>query len=253
MASHYTFAQISLDSAGNITSIPPVDSIWSKANELYTKGQFVEANELYLGIYNSGKQSAALLYNIANTHYKLGNLGQSILFYERALKLEPKDEDIQYNLALAQSQTVDKIEEVPTIFIVSWWNNFRNFLSINQWGIVSLCCFILVLILLLVAFFGKSTGRRKLAFFLGVVFFIGSVGSLMIAQIGLRKLRESKEAIISPAVVSVKAAPDNNSIDLFILHEGTKVNVLETIGGWRRVKTADGNQGWLPGSAAEII
>lgn len=229
------------------------DTLWQKANALYTEGKYAEAADAFLQVEKSGKTSAALYYNAANAFYKQDEMAKAILYYERALRLSPADEDTRYNLELANLQIVDKIEPVPQFFLVSWLQALYTALSFDTWAAVGLLLFAAVLALMLLVFFSSSVRRKKLAFFLAIVLFCASLFSTYIAVHEKRRFDRHVEAIIFATVTSIKGSPDSTGVDLFVLHEGTKVTILETIGEWKKIKTADGNQGWLPTSAIESI
>ncbi len=230
-----------------------VDTLWQKANTLYSEGKYAESAELYVQLEQDGKSSAALYFNAGNAFYKQGEIAKAILYYERALVLSPADEDIRYNLELANLQIVDKIEPVPQFFLVSWIDAIHTALSFDTWAIVGLLLFVAVLALMMLVFFSGSVRRKKLAFASAIVLLCVSLFSTYIAVHEKRHFEQHAEAIIFVPVTSVKGSPDSTGVDLFVLHEGTKVTILETIGEWKKVKTADGNQGWLPASAIENI
>ncbi len=230
-----------------------VDTLWQKANTLYTEGKYAEAAELFLQVEKSGKAGVALYYNTANSYYKLGELGKAILYYERALKLEPDDEDTLYNLELAKQQTVDKIEPVPQFFLVAWMDAIRHSMGVDAWAITGVALFCIVLALVLVITLSRSVVRKKVAFFLACVLLLLSIVSTYIAVSQKIAMDRHSEAIIFVPVSSIKASPDSAGVDLFVLHEGTKVTILEAIGDWKKVKTADGKQGWIQANSIEPI
>ncbi|MDR1227153.1 MAG: tetratricopeptide repeat protein [Prevotellaceae bacterium] len=236
-----------------LPGVTQTDSLWVKASNLYAEGKYTEATEAYTAIVSSSRQSFALFFNMGNAYYKQGELAKAILYYERAQRLSPDDDDVAYNLELANSQTVDKIEPLPEFFLVTWLRAVKNMLTIGNWAWVSITCFAVGLLLLLLSFFGRSGAQRKLAFFSAIVILAASLTSFYISLSEKRQYEAHAEAIIMSGVVSVKAAPDNTSVDLFILHEGAKVKVLEFLSGWKKIKTADGNQGWIPQTSAEAI
>jgi tetratricopeptide (TPR) repeat protein len=230
-----------------------VDTVWERANGLYAEGKYAESAALYVELEKEGRSSAALYFNAGNAFYKQGEMAKAILYYERALVLAPADEDTRYNLELANLQIVDKIEPVPQFFLVSWIEGLYAALSFDAWAKVGLLLFAAVLGLLLLVFFSGSVRRKKLAFAAAIVLLCLSLCSTYIAVHEKRRFEQHAEAIIFVPVTPVKGSPDSTGVDLFVLHEGTKVTVLEAIGGWKKVKTADGNQGWLPASAIESI
>jgi hypothetical protein len=231
-------------STGGISAQP--DSLWSNANAQYTEGNYAEAIANYTALIDSnGIVNAQLYYNAANAYYKQNEIAKAILYYEKAIKLAPDDEDILYNLQIAQQHTIDKIDAVPVFFAVRWLRAIPQWATADVWGYWSLLAFAGMLVLLLLVLTGISKHRRTLLT-LVLLLFIASLTTLWIAATAKNDAHTHTHAIVMLPVSTVKSSPDNGSTDLFILHEGTKVQTLETIGKWAKVRTADGNQGWLP-------
>jgi tetratricopeptide (TPR) repeat protein len=230
-----------------------VDSIWAKANNLYASGEYREAITHYSMIEASGEVSADLFYNIGNAYFKQNILSKAILYYERAMKLRPGDADIAHNLALANAMTVDKIEAVPEFFVFTWIKNIRSNADTDTWAWLSIILFALCLLLFGLFLFARNIALRKFSFFLSILILLGSINSSIFAYYQKKELHDTSAAIITPPVITVKSSPDASGKDLFILHEGTKVTILETLGEWQCIRLADGKQGWILKFAAEII
>ncbi|MDR1415810.1 MAG: tetratricopeptide repeat protein [Prevotellaceae bacterium] len=229
------------------------DTTWQKANALYSEGRYAEASEAYLQLEESGAVNAALFYNAGNSFYKQGETAKAILYYERALRLAPDDEDIRYNLELSNLQIVDKIEPIEQFFVVTWIQSFCGIFGVDTWGAIGAALFTATLMLALVVVFGRTSMRKKVSFAFAVACLCLSLVATYVAVREKRHLSSHTEAVVYAPVTSVKASPDAGGVDLFVLHEGTKVAVLEAIGSWKKVKTADGNQGWLPANTIENI
>jgi tetratricopeptide (TPR) repeat protein len=230
-----------------------VDSIWTKANDLYAAGNYREAATYYSMIEASGEVSADLFYNIGNACFKQNILSKAILYYERAIKLRPGDPDITHNLTLANAMTVDKIEAVPEFFIFTWIKDIRHSAGADTWAWLSIILFTLCLLLFVLFFFAHNITLRKFSFFLSILILLGSMLCGIFAHYQKKELHDTSTAIITPAVITVKSSPDTSGKDLFILHEGTKVVILETLGEWQCIRLADGKQGWILKFAAEVI
>jgi hypothetical protein len=237
----------------SLLAFAQADTAWQKANALYAEGKYAEASQAYLQLEESGKVNSALFYNAGNAFYRQGEIAKAILYYERALRLAPDDEDTRYNLELANLQIVDKIEPIPQFFVVAWIQSFCNLLDVDTWGVAGASLFAATLTLALVVLFGRTPRRKKLSFALAVACLSLSIVATCVAVREKRHINSHTEAIVYAPVTSVKASPDAGGVDLFVLHEGTKVQRLETIGSWEKIKTADGNQGWLPTSVIENI
>lgn len=240
-------------SPGKLRAYSDDDGTLDSANAAYSEGLYNEALEGYMRIYDKGFTSAALCYNIANTHFKLEDLPSAILFYERALRLKPSDEDIQYNLALTRSRIIDKIEPVPQLFFIEWWHKLRDIYGADGWARASLISFILLLALILFFLVARKPMVKRLFFWPAVIVLIVLMHTLAFSW-QKSSIEESRaEAIIFKPTVTVKSSPDKNSVDLFVIHEGTKVMITDELGNWLEVKIASGNQGWVAASTLERI
>ncbi len=239
--------------SGILTLSAQNENNFTKGNDLFSKGKYEEAIKEYQNILNAGLSSASVYYNMGNAYYKLGNLPKSILFYERALLLSPQDKDVRYNLQMANIQITDKLDKVDEFFINRWYNNFKNSFNSDTWAIISIVSFIIVILMIGVFLFTGKRQNKQLSFFLGIFFIIITLFSFNFSKDLRNKLTEHNEAIIFSPTVAVKSSPSDEGKELFILHEGTKVKVIEKLGQWNRVVISDGNEGWLPANSMEII
>ena len=227
--------------------------LWNQGNEAYSMGQYQTALDNYLQIADGGYESYKLYYNIGNAYYKLDEIGKAILYYEKALKLDPSGADAQNNLQIARLHTLDKIDQVPEFVLATWTKGVRNLLSSNAWGYVSLALFAAVLVLLLMFKFALTTGARKLSFVLACVVLLFSIFALLFSVSLKRNATSDDTAIVMVPVSNIKSAPNSTGNNLFILHEGSKVQILEQAGKWCRVEIADGRQGWMQMGDIEVI
>lgn len=227
--------------SGNIVPRQELDS----ATAAYTKGNFQKAIWHYQRVLDQNFESAELYYNLGNAWFKMNEMAPAILYYEKALRLEPNHEDIQFNLKVANSKIIDKIEEMPQLFYERWWNNLKNLFNGNQWALISLISFGLCLGLIVLFLLSYSGNSRKLLFWSAVFVLIIFVHSSMFAWQARGERIHHNKGIIFTSTVSVKSSPDQNSTDLFVIHEGTKVNITERIGEWVEVRIANGSTGWI--------
>lgn len=216
-----------------------------EAGKLYNEGTYDQALELYLKVLENGFESAELYYNIANTHFKMNDLAPAILYYEKAAKINPSDEDIQFNLAIANSRIIDKIETVPEMFYKRWWNSLIFTFSVDGWAVISLVAFVLLLVSVLCFYLFDVVTIKKTAFWTGIAFFIISVSTFALANQKYNSFKKDHEAIVFTPTVTVKSSPAENSIDLFVIHEGTKVQITDNVGDWTEIRIANGTVGWL--------
>ncbi len=219
---------------------------FEKGAVYFSSGSFREALDTWMEIYNTGYRSATLNYNIGNAHFKLNNIPYSILFYERAYLLNPADEDINYNLAIARTLIVDRFQEIPDLFFVRWFDFISLVLSTNQWAKISLVTFILCLLLLALYVYSVRYKYKVLGFWFALIFLIITLTSFAFASRNKNLVYDSRQAVITNPLVSGKSSPDKSGTDLFILHEGTKVTIEEEVGEWYEIILSDGNKGWIP-------
>jgi tetratricopeptide (TPR) repeat protein len=227
--------------------------ILQQANEAYTKSDFTGALSLYEQALKENGESAAVYYNIGNCNYKLNKIGPSILNYERAHLLDPGDKDIRFNLEIARLKTVDKIEPVGEIFLSEWFASIRNLMSTDDWSYFGIVCFILLITCLFLFFFSRRIFLKKLGFYTGVGLLVLVIAGNIFAHNQKKRLTQRNTAIIFVQTTTIKSSPDNSGNDLFILHEGTKVEIKSKLGNWNEIETADGNVGWIKGEEIEVI
>jgi tetratricopeptide (TPR) repeat protein len=226
---------------------------WIKANEAYSMGEWKRALSLYESIAKGGAVSAHLYYNMGNACYKMGDKGKAALYYEKALKLDPSDADAYNNLQIVQLRTLDKIEAIPEFILSEWVKDLRDTIHSNGWTWIGLSALFLTALLLLLYRFSQRTGIRKISFITAcVTMFIVVVTFSFAASLKVRAM-SSDTAIVLSHVSNIKSSPNVAGNNLFILHEGTKVTILEDIGPWKKIELADGRQGWIETNTIGII
>ena len=221
---------------------------FERANYYYNEARYDTAVIIYKGILDDGYVSAPLLYNIGNAYFKMREYPMAILYYEKALKIEPNNEEIQQNLAIANAMTTDKIEPMPEFFLRKLWRNIGNMFTANEWATVSLVLITLVLLVVFLYLTAQTRGMKKGMFFTGILLILLTLCSIIFASQRFRYMNEHNEAIVMMPTITVKSSPTSSGTDLFVLHEGTKVKVLDSTDNWNKIKIADGSVGWLPSS-----
>ena len=225
------------------------EELLTKANSLYNENAFDSALVLYKDIVEQGYSSASLYYNIGNTYYKLRNYPLAIYYYEKSLKLDPNNDDTKHNIEIAQLFLTDKIEAVPELFIKTWWNNLSNTFTLNLWSIITLVLIGLLLTCLFFYITAKTRGLKKSMFFICLFLLVFTICSFSISAKKYNYISTNNEGIIIIPTITIKSSPSNSSVDLFVLHEGSKVKILDNADGWEKIKIANGSIGWLPASS----
>jgi len=230
-----------------------VENQFKKANEAYVRKDYSTAIRLYDNLIEQGIKSADLYYNVGNAYYKNGEVSKSILWYERALRLDPSNEDIKHNILYVNQKIIDDMDVMPEFIITTWIRNIYGMLSSKGWAIVSvIVCFMLfgVIALMLLSSLSK---RRIYLFFTAIVFFMFFGISIAFAFIQYKQSIRTDEAIITQLSVVVKSMPDKSGTDLFTVHEGLKVKIEDKVGSWMEVVFPNGNKGWIQRNSVEII
>lgn len=231
-----------------------VDSLWNAANAAYSEGRWDAAASGYEMISDMGLESAALYCNTGNAYAKSGSLPMAILYYERALKADPSYEDAAYNLDLMNSRIQDRIDPVPEFFLRKWMKEISYMMDSDAWAVAALVLLGLSLAMILLFLLAPSVAGRRTGFFTGLLLLVVMCLALGFSVSQKKAYMNADKAIVMRPVVSVKSSPSAEaSKDLFILHEGTKVTVLDQVGAWNNISLADGRQGWLPASDMERI
>ncbi len=232
-----------------------VTQLFQEANELYQSNEFTTAIEKFESIEKQGYRSPELYYNLGNAYFKIHKPGKAILNYERALLIANTESrsDITFNLELARKSLPDEIEVLPPFFLKRWKRNLNRLASSKSWSIVALILFWLSIGGFVVWLKGKSREQKKIGFVVGMCVLILSVLPFLIAIDSSQTERNSGLAVIMSNEVDLRSAPDEVSNSVFILHEGTSVELLDQIGDWYKVKLLNGEQGWLPKKALEKV
>lgn len=223
-----------------------------RANEMYKQGQYSDAATMYEEILHQGV-SAELYYNLGNCYYKTDEIGRAILNYERALRLNPRFKDAAYNLKIAESKIVDNVNSSPTFFVKRWINGLISVFSSNQWSIVSLSFFVIMLAAFLFFVFSTTRGRRKFSFYTTIICAVLFAVTFSFAGVRKDQFVKHKSAIVLAGSVTAKSAPDESGTDLFQLHEGTRVHIKTTLGTWVEISLENGAVGWLEEKTIERI
>jgi tetratricopeptide (TPR) repeat protein len=223
-----------------------LDSAFEKGNSLYNKGQYQDAIKVYESILEQDKHSSELYYNIANAYYKLNSIAPSIYYYEKALMLNPNDKEIRNNLAFAQNMTIDAIEEIPEMGFSKFMKRIINTFNFNFWAVLSIVFVFVSVLFFLGYYFSFSTAKKRLLFLGSFTSFVLMITSLFFAFQGYSLDSKNNPAIIFSQECQVRLEPNLRSENAFTLHEGTKVQILESYNNdWAKIKIANGKTGWV--------
>jgi tetratricopeptide (TPR) repeat protein len=227
--------------------------LFNKANQFYKNADYRSAISNYHLIEKSGFHSDALYFNLANAYYKLNEVAPSIYYYEKALKLNPLNEDAKYNLILANRLSIDAIESMPKSLIQKIETNFLHKISVENWALAAIILSFLTALLFLIYYFAYSSILKRIFFSISILTFGLMLFAVLMAFKSVNYEKNHMPAIIFSEKAVIKNAPTFNSEDVFILHEGTKVEILDMVDDWYKIKLADGKIGWVKTGVLKII
>ena len=258
-----SFAQEPADSLQRVSREAPAEAqasgeqtaeqLWNKANTAYINGDFHAAADTYEELLSRGVSSMKLYYNLGNAYFKDDRIGKAILYYNRALRLAPGNDDIRYNLSVAEARTKDRIEEIPAFFLTEWARAVRRTMSCTAWSVLSLAALAFALGLFLLYLLAPRLSLRKAGFYGTAVAAALFVLTTWFAAGERREMLDDSQAVVMAASTAVKSSPDKSATDLFVLHEGTLVKISDRLEGWCEITIADGKKGWLECRTIERI
>lgn len=229
------------------------DRVWEQANTAYINNDFREAADLYEGLLAQGLSSAKLYYNLGNACFKLDRTGEAILYYRRALRLAPASKDVRYNLSVAEARTRDNIERIPDFFLTEWLRAVRHTMSGGAWTLLSLGALAGALAMALFYLLSARLARRKAGFYGTLCCAVLFVVTTSFAASDRREPLEESEAVVTASSAAVKSSPAKGATDLFVLHEGTVVEIDNRLEGWCEITIADGKKGWIEASKITVV
>jgi tetratricopeptide (TPR) repeat protein len=224
-----------------------------RGNQAYMNGEYPHAAELYEEVLFMGFTAPELYYNLGNAYFRMNQVAKAILNYERGLRLRPSDEALRHNLRLAQQRLTDRIEPVPVLFYEKWKQNLLGRQTADGWARTSIAFAMAFLLGMLLYFFSRTRIVRKWSFFLALGLLFCSTLSLLAASDQYNVQTNRKEGIVFVPRTTAKSAPRPDSPDLFVVHEGSKVEMTGMIGDWVEIRLANGNMGWIKKEGLEII
>lgn len=226
---------------------------YEEGNKLYQLRKYEEAVKKYEEAIQAGATFSEVYFNLGNALYKSGDFPAAILNYERAKRLNPDDEDITINLKFANLNTVDKIDPVPQLFYQRWWYSFLSGNTASRWA--TRCIYLLWIAFFMgcIYIFSSRTGLRKVNFFGALILLICAAFFLYLAIEQNDYVKNNRSAIIMESSAYIKSSPDDKSVNLFMLHAGTKIEIIDELQGWKKIRIANGNVGWIINDAVEVI
>ncbi len=234
-------------------SAAEADSLKVLGDSAFAKEDFKTAVTHYKAVAEMG-ESAAVCYNLGCCYYRLDDMARSVLWFERAALLDPSDEDIRFNLDMARSKTIDHITPRHEMFFTAAWHSMTSWLSADEWAAWAVAFFVGMLLLFFMYFFSSDIVVRKTGFFGALLSLVLVLLTNALAYSQRRMQVERSGAIVMTPAVTVKSTPSKSGTELFVLHEGTRVEILDnTMKEWVEIQIADGKVGWMEREQLEQI
>lgn len=228
-------------------------TLFEQANSLYNDGKYLEAIEQYESIIDNGKHSSELYFNLGNAHYKLNNIAPSIYYFEKAALINPNDKEIINNLSFAKNMTIDAIDNIPEVGFSRIIKNITNTFKFDIWAWFSVALMMAFVLLFLSYYFSQATSQKRFTF-------IGSIMALLLCFVALvfafnkyNLEQKNNPAIVFAQESQVKSEPNLRSLEAFKLHEGTKVQVVDAVDNWKKIKLSDGKIGWINSEDIKLL
>jgi len=229
------------------------EQLFREANQLYQQGKVPDARDLYEKILSSGYSSGELYYNLGNAYYKTGSLARAILNYERAMRLIGGDEDVRHNLQLANMMTTDRIEPIPKLFVWDYWQACKDAFSLRSATLFAYLFYVLVAGAAALFLLARTYALRKVALLSGGGALVAFCFCALLFASKLTDATRTDEAVLMAQIATVKNSPDPKSSDAFVLHGGSKVQLIDHLGSWSKIRLADGKVGWVEAASLEVI
>lgn len=244
----YTFLFISASVFATDVSNPFVDG-----NIQYNDGKYEAAITSYESVLAKGQQSAELYFNLGNCYYKLHKVAPAIYNYEKALQLNPNDPEIQTNLDFARKMAIDDIKIIPKVGFDKLIADFTSSYHYDTWAWIAIVFGFVFLAFFIGYYFSPTAFKKRIYFtgmFLVLLLLLTSVFSALFEK---NRLATEKPAIVFAETASVKGEPKATSPETILLHEGTKVYILESIANWKKVQLTDETTGWINDEAIKEL
>ena len=228
-------------------------TLFERANDAYEKEDYDSTISLLDSLMSVGLESPELYYNLGNAWFKKSDIPKAILYYEKAKKLDPNNVDINYNLELANTQIADRIEPIPEFFLKKWWRSTLLYFTEGQWMLINIISYSILFIFIIIFFITHSKSLKQNTFFFGILFLIISLSSGFLGYQSNRLAHTHNTAIVFTPTVNIKSSPNDKAKTIFVIHQGIKIQLIDQLQEWYRIKLANGSIGWIKRNDFEKI
>ena len=229
-----------------------VEQLIDSAQNSFMQTQYAAALEMYDSVCNMGYSSSDLYYNIGNCYYRLNDIPNSVYYYEKALMLDPSNDDAEFNLNIANRQLKQIVEPLPMPFYTRLGIKILNIMSSDAWTILNIVFLVLTLIGIALYLFLGRIALRKLGFSIAVISLVIFIFTAICAYKSSVVISENNYAIVFEQSM-VKSSPNADAVNSFEIYEGIKVQVVDSANGMYNIKLADGKEGWMDMSDVKLL
>ncbi|WP_240642045.1 tetratricopeptide repeat protein [Nonlabens xiamenensis] len=228
-------------------------SAFAKANKAYAGENYELAIAAYEQVLSMGQHSPEVYFNLGNAYYKTNQVGPSIYYFEKALALAPNDQDIQNNLRYANQMKMDAIQTAPEDVLQSGWDDLVYSLSVDEWAYFSIVLVLVTILMFILYLYAGTVAKKRLFFVLTILGVLTTVFLISMAFYAKSNIDDQEFAIVFQEEVVSREEPKPQATASFVLHEGTKVELLEEFEQWVRISLANGNKAWIPQEAIKKL
>ena len=227
--------------------------LFNEGNKAYNAGNYENAISLYGQTLKMGKHSAEVYYNLGNANYRLNKVAESVYYFEKAKLMRPKDRDIITNSAFANNMTIDAIEKIPVSQIDQIRNSIIETFSFDLWTFFTVILLWIFTILFLAYLFFIRARLKRIFFFSSLSILLLFILSFSITYSIDQNEKNKKFAILFSKQTDIWSEPNQQADRLFVLHEGTKMQLLDSLEEWQKIKIANGSEGWIKDASFKKI
>ena len=228
------------------------DENFYKANNYYNNSKYLESINIYESILAEGWESSNLYYNLGNSYFRQNQIGQSIWAYNKALKMDPRNEDLIKNLSIAEAKIKDRIILPDEFYFVKVYGNFKSRYTLKEWLLAGGIIVLFTVVSFLISEF-QILNNWKIVRVVKVLMLL----TVMIHLVTLDKFfddNDDKLGIIIDNQVKAYSGPfyGDNSI-LFNINEGTEVMIKQNQKNWTEIILLDGKRGWITSNKIRLL
>lgn len=241
-----------LSSFAAIGSLEEKVRLFAEGNRLYEQNKYEQAVQTFEKLISGGVHNPAVHYNLGNAYYKSGQLGKAIVQFEKAVRLDPGDQDIAENLAFIRARCVDKIEESTPVFWLSGLLRVHRFFSYRQKLWLLLLFWMAANSFFAWRFMRSGDNIRRITNW-GLSITLLLLFCFTLSAVIQNRQENKQEAIVIVESSKLYSGPAETNSVLTIIHEGFKVEIRQQTEGWSQIVLPNGWNGWVSRGHLETL